>query len=290
MGNVNWKAHGSSLRRKIQRKTHYTKLVHGILPTGKQVHRRDPTRNKCPLCHTTEEDWSHIIKCPHESRRAWRVQVIPTVEAKCKSLQTRPLLTRVLSDALTGWFNHVNDDYTLNSQQYPTEVHQLIRQQNEIGWHQLFLGRFSNEWSDVQDIYYAQKDAEAVHNKKKKKKNTGQRWQVHIIGLLWDQWWALWESRNRDLHGEDARSRAQAETREVHRTLRELYDYRARLSTEVQNLMYADVTEHFGRPLWVNKNWIAVHEPLIRADLKRVATRIRAGTRSIRQYLISRMS
>ena len=39
-----------------------------------------------------------------------------------------------------------------------------------------------------------------------------------MIGVLWDQWWAAWKSRNKDLHGADAvqAPRAQAETQEVH--------------------------------------------------------------------------
>lgn len=286
MSNVNWTAHGSSLRKKIQRKTHYTKLVHGILPTGKHMHRKDPFRSLCPLCQDTAEDWCHILKCPHENRGRWRDQLIPKVEEKCASLKTRPVLKRLLRDALNGWFNHTTTDtYALNPLMYPPDVHCLIGQQNEIGWQQLFLGRFSNEWSYLQDNFYAQQAAEEGQTKKKTKKLTGQRWQVAMIGLLWDQWWVVWESRNQDLHGADERSRAQAETREVHRKLRELYDYKARLSSEVQTLLHEDITEHFDRPLWVNKNWIAIHEPLIKADLKRVMTRIRAGTRSIRQYL-----
>ena len=287
MKNVNWSAHGASLRRKIKRKTHYTKLVHGILPTCKNIHRSDPLRNKCPLCHTAVEDWNHILKCPHESRVTWRTQVVKTVAEKCDSLSTRPLLKAVLSDALMGWLQHATDDYSLNFRNYPADVHRLIQQQNELGWQQLFLGRFSNEWSDLQDNFYAQKAAENEHTKQKTKKQTGHRWQVALIGLLWDQWWVVWESRNKDLHGADARSRAQVETREVQRKLRELYDLKARLSTGVQALLFNDVTEHYDRPNWVNKNWIAIHEPVIKADLKRVATRIQAGTRSIRQFLIS---
>lgn len=287
MKNVNWTAHGASLRQKIKRKTHYTKLVHGILPTCKNIHRGDLLRNKCPLCHTAVEDWSHILKCPHESRATWRAQAVTAVAEKCDSLRTRPLLKRVLSDALTGWLQHDTDDYILDFRIYPSDVHRLIKQQNALGWQQLFLGRFSNEWSDLQDTFYAQKAAENAHTKKKTTKQTGHRWQVAMIGLLWEQWWVVWESRNKDLHGADERSRAQAETRELQRKLRELYDLKAQLSTAVQDLMYEEVTEHYDRPNWVNKNWIAIHEPVIKADLKRVATRIRAGTRSIRKFLIS---
>ena len=289
MKNVNWVAHGTILRKQFKRKSHYTKLVHGILPTGKQVHRRDPIRNKCPLCRDAVEDWQHILKCPHERRDKWRQDMLVAVEQKSTSLNTRPMLIRILIAALNGWLRHTLTDYAyeLNPSGFPREVRRLIRQQNEIGWQQLFLGRFSNEWGDLQDDHYAQTRAEAAYDKKKIKKQTGQRWQVAIIGLLWDQWWAVWESRNKDLHGADAHSRSQAETREVHRTLRELYDLRPRLSTEVQALLYAEVTEHYDKPNWTNKNWIAIHEPLLRADVKRVATRIQAGVRSIRQFLVA---
>ena len=92
-------------------------------------------------------------------------------------------------------------------------------------------------------------------------------------------------SQNQELHGKDARARVQAETREVHRKLGELYDLRARLSIEVQALMYEDVTEHYDRPNWVNKNWTEIHETPIKADQKRIAIRILTGVRSIRQYL-----
>ena len=238
------------------------------------------------------EDWEHILKCPHPNRAEWRMGFITQVEGKCKSVHMRSRLERILSDALKGWFQHslVAYAYELNPSAYPKDVRRLIRQQNEIGWQQLFMGRFSGEWSVLQDDNYARKAAETAeeqHTKKKTKKQTGQRWQVAIIVILWDQWWAIWESRNKDLHGDDARSRAAAETREVHRKLRELYDLRAQLSDEVQAYLYAEVTEHYECPNCFNKNWIAIHEPLLHADRKRVATRIKAGVRSIRQYLTS---
>jgi hypothetical protein len=74
----------------------------------------------------------------------------------------------------------------------------------------------------------------------------------------------------------------------VHWKLRELYDLCKCLSREVQALPYDNVAEDFEWLTWVNKNWIAIHEPLIKADLRREeAAFIKAGVCSIRQYLIS---
>jgi hypothetical protein len=288
MDNINWKAHGSGLRKQLKRKTHYLKLVHGILPTCKHLHRHDPIRSVCPLCKSATEDWAHILRCPHPTREKWRSEVITKMTKTCSTIQTRPYLTRVLCEALEGWLHHTTaDDYQLTPEDYPPAVQRLIRQQNEIGWNQLFLGRFSNEWGDLQDNYYARLREEKVT---KSKKQTGQRWQALVISALWEQWWAVWDSRNKDLHGSDAKSRAQAEERDVHRTLRDLYDLRNRLDPHVQAVMYADVADHYDRPTWFNQNWVAIHEPLIRENLKQVAVRTKAGVKSIRQFLVSLVS
>ena len=113
MDNVNWKAHGASPRKQIKRKTHFTKLVNRILAPGKNVHRRDPLRYQCPVCHNAVEDWNHILKCPHESREVLRAKVVLKMEETSKLLRTKPLLKQVLCDALTGWLHSNSDEYTL---------------------------------------------------------------------------------------------------------------------------------------------------------------------------------
>ena len=230
-GNINWKAHGTSLRKQINRKSHYTKLVNGVLPTCRHVHRADPTRNKCPLCKMHVEDWSHILRCPHPDRETWRTTTLEKLNAKCIATKTRPAIQRILNDGLAGWFVHPSTDFRLDPLAYPEDVRRIIMSQNDVGWHQLFLGRFATEWSEIQDVYFIRINQEAQD---KKLKRTGQRWQVVLIGFLWEQWWAVWESRNKDLHGFDAKTKAQAETREAHRTLRELYDLRPRTEPHVQ--------------------------------------------------------
>ena len=277
---INWKAHGSILRKRLKHRTHYIKLVHGLLPTCKQLHRHDPIRRLCPLCKTAVEDWQHVTTCSHPTRSSWRKSALSKIMEKSKSLGTRPLLQRVLRDALIKGFEDAGE-FTLDPRLYPKDVHQLIWQQNQIGWKHIWLGRFTEAWSDLQDNFYARRRPRT----KSTKRQTGQRWQVAIIGILWDQWRLVWEARNKDLHGADAHQRALAEEREVHRDLRDLYDLRARLDPQVQAMMYDDIVEHYSRPTWFNQNWIAIHGPLIRDNLKRAAERAKSGMNSIRQYM-----
>ena len=89
---VNWPAHGSALRGRMEKRTHLIKLVHGILPTGKHLHRKDNIRNRCVVCKTELEDWPHILRCSHSSRQKWREATMMAVAAKSEKLETRPAL------------------------------------------------------------------------------------------------------------------------------------------------------------------------------------------------------
>jgi hypothetical protein len=101
-----------------------------------------------------------------------------------------------------------------------------------------------------------------LSNSKEGKQRTRLRWQKTIIGERWTQWYVVWDMRNTDLHGENSNARARAEREEVERTLREIYDLRAQMEPSVQQLLCKEVSDHFAKPLWYNKNWLAIHGAL----------------------------
>jgi hypothetical protein len=111
-----------------------------------------------------------------------------------------------------------------------------------------------------------------------------------MIGeVVWAQWFILWEMRNKDLHGANESMRARVECEEVERTLRDVYDTRAQMEPSVQQLLCQDITTHFAKPLWYNKNWLAIHGPaLVKQCIKRAKKKAIQGVRSIRQYFTQR--
>ena len=78
------------------------------------------------------------------------------------------------------------------------------------------------------------------------------------------------------------------EREEVERTLRDIYDMRAQMELSVQQLLCQNITTHFAKPLWYNKNWLAIHGPLVKQSIKRAKKKAIQGVRSIRQYFIQR--
>lgn len=252
--------------------------MHGILPTNHRLHRHEPSRRGCPACSHRDEQWTHILRCPHQSRADWRTGVIAVLKATCDKLHTRPKLRDLLLDGISGWFASPDPDtYQLQQSGYADEFKRLISQQNKIGWKHVFLGRFSMEWSNLQDIYYTTRPDSQQSRK-------GSTWQVAIINCLWDQWSALWDSRNKDVHGVDARQSASIARQNALRTLRELYDLRDQVEPSARELLMKDIRDHAARSTWHLKTWITINESTLRASYQRAKRLAISGMRSLRSY------
>ena len=285
---INWPAHGASIRNHMHCRTQLIKLVHGILPTNAKLHRDDHIRNRCPCCRNAKEDWTHILSCDAPSRSKWRRNMIQAVDIKCESLKTHPELRALLITSLQRWMHWLTENHDEKFEVHlptntPTSMAQLIAKQNAIGWQHILLGRFCTDWSKIQEAHYA-----TMINTKEGKQRSGQRWQHSIIGKVWTQWFILWEMRNQDLHGANESTKARAEREENERTLRDIYDMRAQMEPSVQQLLCQDIATHFEKPLWYNKNWLAIHGPLVKQSIKRAKKKAIQGVRSIRQYFTPR--
>ena len=278
---INWSAHGASLKKRLKKRDHYIKLVHGILPTNHRLHRHDPSRRGCTVCTCRDETWSHILRCKYSTRAAWRLATLKDIRDLCDKWGTRPRIRDILLAGLSGWFDSPDPDvYRLESTAYAPEFHRLIHQQNKIGWKEVFLGRFSWEWSDMQDAYYVTRPG----FNSKKQCQTGLTWQVAVIGCVWDKWYALWESRNQDLHGADASKSALLERRNTLRTLRELYALRKHYEPSVQELLMDNIRDHEAKPTWHLKAWLHIHESVFKASYTRAKKLAIAGMKSLKHY------
>ena len=275
---INWTAHGLALKRNKQRRSHIVKFIHDILPTTGLRNKFDGGKRTCPLCTCRQEDRDHILRCPHPSRELWRNQFIDDIQQHCQDSKTYPHLQRLLLSALSQWLEG-EDHPHLDPGQYPSDIHQLIRQQNRIGWRHLWLGRFAKEWSKVQVRYHEMQYPT--------QQNASERWQVNLISKIWDKWHKLWLSRNSELFGKDEVSRRQAEQKEVRRQLTEIYSQRGMMEPSVQALLLETPEAHDKHPIHVTKNWILTHASTIAESVKRVKTRALTGVRSIRSYFHS---
>jgi hypothetical protein len=78
---------------------------------------------------------------------------------------------------MEAWLNDNPADFSI----YPSLYSNLIHQQTQIGWRQLFNGCISTKWSRLQDDYLLK---QGLHNKK----TTSQLWATNILSCIWEEW------------------------------------------------------------------------------------------------------
>ena len=281
METINWSAHGKAIRNKLYCRVHISKLLHECLPTFHQLNKFGGAPRNCPTCGSTDETRDHILRCPAQTRVEWRQLFWEGIDQFHSEYRTAPLLIHVLRSAMEDWFRE-EGALVVSPILYPQDVRKLIIEQNAIGWRQIFSGRFSTEWSTIQQTYYSKH-----RNKVRNQRRDGSQWQVKLIGVMWDQWRAVWTMRNRDVHGHDSATRASAERAATDRELREVYDQRQHLEPHVASLLHRDEHEHRSRPRAINKNWLAVNLPIIRRSVRRVKKQSARGMQSLRTYFTS---
>ncbi len=281
---INWQAHGGSLRKQMPRRIHFVKLVHDILPTHSRQNRLDRGTRRCPCCPSPQEDRDHILRCPSAARNQWRHTFLDKLSEACVIHHTYAPLQQLLLEALRRWLDPDQPPHDqVQISPYPVKLHPLIQAQNCIGWRQLFNGRFCQQWGDIQNDYLYQN-----RHHLPTKKSSGQKWQIAIITVIWEQWYVLWKLRNEDVHGNDTAARATAKKREVSRRLTAIYDQCTHMEPSAQSLLFPDIRTHLEQPPWVIQNWITINGPVFMTSLRTVRTKAIQNVRSIRTYFAPR--
>ena len=146
---INWRALQHAIKRKNKQRTHTTKLVHDLLPTNQRVHCHNPSAQRCPSCAScSQEDCDDIMRCSAPPRKSWQAETILELECQCQQLYTEPGLTKLLLYGISKWLEGQD---AISPAEFPPKYHQVISQQNDIGWQQLFNGQMGIEWARIQD-------------------------------------------------------------------------------------------------------------------------------------------
>jgi hypothetical protein len=138
MSTIDWTSLGTACNRHHAQRHFVVKLSHDLLPTRERTKKYDsesPTH--CIYCHETDKNRDHIMRCNHETCATWRTKLLRTIRTRGETLQTDPVLLSILIKNLHSWLNRTPPPLTAA---YPAAYRQLVREQTDLGWRQLFNG------------------------------------------------------------------------------------------------------------------------------------------------------
>jgi hypothetical protein len=108
------------------------------------------------------------------------------------------------------------------------EYRKLHQRQAYVGWSQLFQGRLVKDWSELQEEFLDNHNAEL---KLDRRYYSGTIWARKLVNLLWGIMCTQWDHRNADRHG-----RTKEANHEIRHTLHQLTEQYA----EVPVMLAAD--------------------------------------------------
>jgi hypothetical protein len=76
------------------------------------------------------------------------IRFTAAIQVKGVSVRTDPILLRILTEGIHTWL--LGHDNGYNATAVPVKYKRLVREQNLIGWRQLFNGQMSKEWARLQ--------------------------------------------------------------------------------------------------------------------------------------------
>jgi len=155
-------------------------------------------------------------------------------------------------------------DHTIDL--YPPEYHPIFQSQSQIGWKQIYYGRFSKEWIHFASNNYPKIDATNLYAK--------------VLQIIWEHVLALWTSRNHD----------NAQTVEhfppdMLSKIDGIYASRDRLPPHTQQIIFKlSKEELLTKPKQYIQSWINHSKTFIRNELRIIAKQQRSNTQDIRQF------
>jgi hypothetical protein len=196
---VDWKAHHGAIQKlRFAEKKFVTKYIHQLLPIGDVFHKIDPTQSAtCSSCQTHTESEAHLIQCP-QRRDAMEYFMNVTLTQFLETHHTCPELGWCLSSILSSQIRGIEPRFGKSHGSNKPGIRELLQTQHEIGWAQLFQGRFAKGWSRLQDEFL---DDNNYHLKLDRKYHSGDIWLRKLIALLWTTVRACWDHRNSSRHG-----------------------------------------------------------------------------------------
>jgi hypothetical protein len=274
---IDWASLGAACNRCHDRRHFVVKLTHDLLPTRSRTKKYDSdSPSHCIYCNDPEENRDHLIRCQHETCTTWRGTLLSTIRKRGDTLHTDPVLLDILMAHLHAWFNHQPSPLPAA---YPAAYRRLVREQSNLGWRQLFNGRWSKEWARLQDRYLRRHFAPIPDQLR------GSLWTSTHIELLWTHFRQLWESRNGKVYGIDASTRTAARREQTHRELRALYLLRSDMRHCDRDIFHPTVEAHMeAQPVWALQNWLKIQVPMAKHSVKEAARLAVSNVRTIVSY------
>jgi len=241
------------------------------LPLRGSKHMQCPKADtSCPVCQQMTEDLWHFLKRSHPTHKCLLQQL---QQQQLKSLHYDNNIDPHLFQLLWQGIHSVHTQTVLDEQYvtYPESIKPLFDDQCQIGWDQLFYGRFAMSWA-----YYVDHHSGYQVN--------GTIFYSCIIQHIWTYILKFWTTRNSALHNPtDTHPMVQVLAPQVQL----IFDTIEREPALQDHAPYLNLDQILTQPIRVIRSFIDMSDRHIRNHMQSVCVQTILHTQDIHTYLTS---
>jgi hypothetical protein len=167
-------------------------------------------------------------------------------------LNTQPGLRIILLRAFRSLI--ATGDCSFHDDNFSATETVLIDSQTAIGWKHLPFGRFSIEWSRIQELHTRAKKLDP-------KLFSGKSWTSKVTKHMWRAFRALWLLRNADLHGTTFAEGEPSKRARLAPLVTHIYDHIHQLDPGDRDMLRMPLAERLAPPLSTLITWLSTIQP-----------------------------
>ena len=276
MDSIDWEQHSALQRRHRDRTVQVTKLTHKLVPTNTVRHRykliSEPT---CPLCGSEPETMYHVVRCQHSTRKEWRQKLEQRLSEVGKQQRAPPDIVKAFIGGWVSWTENEEIEIPVGAS---TAIQTAMRQQEDIGWHQLLHGRAVRAWRQT----VAPNPTPSNRALQESNETT---WVTNLLDTIWTEWFNVWEARNELVHGKTVTEKQKRKQAEIEQKIRRIYENKDKYLPSERRLLGDDVEEFIeSKGYTALANWERVWGPLLAKSAAECRLRALRGVRPIPTY------
>jgi hypothetical protein len=218
----------------------------------------------CPSYQLQKETQHHLFICPCHITK-W-LDIIKDLGIGDTSEDKDPYAQEIMLWAITNQ-NKRMTAYPIND--IPQHYHPLIQAQQDIGWHQILLGRWTTEWAK----YYEQKHP-----------LQGRTTAHHKLSLIWNGVIQLWHlccaNQHKNSHETNITSR------ERHPKVHALYAVKPKLDNIDQRALEQPISSITKMPIKTLKDWLKRTTGFVQQGLIRAKQRLKTTNHSLTTFFL----
>ena len=276
MDSIDWEQHSALQRRHRERPVQVTKLTHKLVPTNVVRHRyKLITEPTCPLCGLEPETLYHVVRCKHGTRKEWRQKLEQRLSEMGKQQQAPPDMVKAFIGGWASWMKNEEVEIPAGAS---VAIRAAMKQQEDIGWHQLLHGRAALAWRQTVTTKHTPYDG-ALRG------SNETTWVTNMLDAIWTEWFKVWEERNEFVHGKTMTEKQERKRAEIEQKIRTIYENKDKYLPP-ERLMLGDDVEEFikARGYTALANWERVWGPLFAKSAAECHRQALQGVRPITGY------